>query len=706
MKKNNNGITSDYSKRIALARNINDLSEAIRFFLYNEEQVNPDFMIVYRRYEPGEVFPIIQLDKDNAFEDATIDPENIRHFLQQIEKDNKVIVTEYDPAYEGKPKASKKQLNNSDLIFAPLKINDQWIGFACLKITKTNKAARELLTACPTFFDLTAIGVSNILREEELQRKNEEKSLQLSLSHILASSKDWNEIFKQTSVELKKYAPLDFFALCLQSNGDLVRTCMFSRQSDNLFVNLDDRKDSVIGEFSDAELKKELEAIVHLNQEPTLYATHEYVELCCKSRILNLNREKFKISTAVFIPVTLKNHDNALLMLASCVPDAFNCTHLQLFSSIAPQVSMALNNILAFEEIENLKKRLELENTCLIEEVNTNADFEEIVGSSISLKQIFRTIKQVAPTDSTVLIQGETGTGKELIARAIHNHSQRKHKVMVKINCAALPANLIESELFGHEKGSFTGAFERRIGKFEMADKGTIFLDEIGELPLELQSKLLRVLQEKEFERIGGNKTIKTDVRIIAATNRNLQKQVNEGKFRADLYYRLNVFPVSLPPLRERKEDIPLLANYFAQRFAKKMQKSFLCIKEKAMLELMNYQFPGNIRELENIIEHAVIISDGKPLDWGRQLSGNHSKQKITALSGESGVINGTNEAIRTINQIKTEKDNSEREGILSALSQTHWRIRGDRGAAELLKVKPTTLEARMKKLGISKKVL
>lgn len=315
-------------------------------------------------------------------------------------------------------------------------------------------------------------------------------------------------------------------------------------------------------------------------------------------------------------------------------------------------------------------------------------------------------VTQVAPTDTTVLIMGESGTGKELIARAIHNQSSRRGKILVKINCATLPANLIESELFGHEKGAFTGAFEKRIGKFEVAQGGTIFLDEIGELPLELQAKLLRVLQEKEIERIGGKTPIKTDVRVIAATNRDLEVEVTEGRFRMDLFFRLATFPLMLPPLRERKGDIPLLAHFFAKKLAQKQRKPFLGFGDMVLNELTNYSWPGNIRELENVIEQAVILNNGQtPLTLGRPL-----EKRLFAMNPpvSQPQNNKTYEKMtfslpKDLPEMKQMQRDNEREYILAVLNQTNGRIRGAGGAAELLKLRPTTLEYRMEKMGIQK---
>ena len=332
--------------------------------------------------------------------------------------------------------------------------------------------------------------------------------------------------------------------------------------------------------------------------------------------------------------------------------------------------------------LEQEKEQLEAQNRYLQEEIQLRHNFEELIGSSTSLKKVLSHVERVAPTESTVLITGETGTGKELIARALHNLSPRKARALVKVNCAAIPAGLIESELFGHEKGAFTGALAKRIGRFELADKGTIFLDEIGELPLDLQSKLLRVLQEGEFERVGGSQTLKVSVRVIAATNRDLAQLSKTGLYRPDLYYRLNVFPVHLPPLREREGDLRQLAQYFVHKYATKQGKVIERIPERLWSVLQQYRWPGNVREFQHVIERAVILTEGPELamvDW---------------LDTPSQLTEGA--PLPTLEQL-------ERDHIVRALAHANWKVSGDTGAAAILGLKPTTLEARMKKLGIQR---
>jgi PAS domain S-box-containing protein len=343
----------------------------------------------------------------------------------------------------------------------------------------------------------------------------------------------------------------------------------------------------------------------------------------------------------------------------------------------------------ALIEVEQLKDQLQKENVYLREHVDLKHEFEEIIGDSEEIKYVLFKIQQVAPTDASVLIQGETGTGKELVARAVHSASPRKGRPMVKINCAALPANLIESELFGHEKGAFTGAQTRKIGRFELADGATLFLDEIGELPLELQVKLLRVIQEGEFERLGSSQTRKVDVRIIAATNRNLKTEVQNGSFREDLWYRLNVFPITVPPLRQRKSDISLLVNFFVNQANRKVGRIVKTISPQTMQALENYSWPGNVRELANVIERALINSNGTVLQLADKLD---AELPVNGNGNDNGHHNPL-----------TKLEDVERDHMLAVLDACEWRIEGSNGAAEVLGLNSSTLRSRMNKLGIKR---
>jgi formate hydrogenlyase transcriptional activator len=376
--------------------------------------------------------------------------------------------------------------------------------------------------------------------------------------------------------------------------------------------------------------------------------------------------------------------------------NAFTGDDIEFLSQIGNQVAIAVENALAFGEIRELKDKLAQEKLYLEDEIRTEMNFAQIIGNSTSLRRTLKHVETVAPTDSTVLIYGETGTGKELIARGIHDLSPRRAKPFVKLNCAAIPTGLLESELFGHERGAFTGAIAQRIGRFEVANGGTIFLDEIGEIPLELQTKLLRVLQEREFERLGSSRTLRTDARLIAATNRDLEAMVSEQKFRSDLFFRLNVFPVHVPPLRERQGDIPLLVRHFTQQFTRRMNRMIETIPSAAMDALCRYHWPGNVRELQNVIERAVIISTGPVLsvDVGdlKFPKAGHVVEETT--SPKSPINGGLHDVL----------EQSERQQILKALEQCNWVVAGLNGAAALLGMKRSTLQQRIRKLGIARR--
>jgi formate hydrogenlyase transcriptional activator len=395
--------------------------------------------------------------------------------------------------------------------------------------------------------------------------------------------------------------------------------------------------------------------------------------------------------------IPLVAHDRALgtLDIASRSEDAFTGADAELLTHIAGQIAIAVENALAYREIAALKNKLASEKVYLEEEIKTEYNFEEIIGRSTALKHVLKQVETVAPTDSVVLIYGETGTGKELIARAIHHLSARRERTLVKLNCAAIPTGLLESELFGHEKGAFTGAIAQRVGRFELAHRGTLLLDEVGEIPLELQPKLLRVLQEQEFERLGSSRTIRTDVRLIAATNCNLRQMVDEKKFRADLYYRLNVFPVQIPPLRERVEDIPLLVSYFAQKHARRMNKRIETIPNDALQALCRYPWPGNVRELENLIERAVILSSGPELRVALPELSSQAAGIPAEAASHNMKLEDADQYLRL--------DEAERAHILRALRDTNWIIGGRRGAASKLGLNRSTLRSKMMKLGITR---
>jgi formate hydrogenlyase transcriptional activator len=373
-----------------------------------------------------------------------------------------------------------------------------------------------------------------------------------------------------------------------------------------------------------------------------------------------------------------------VLGVASSREDALTESDRELVNEITKQVAIATANAVAVRDLEALKDRLAQEKLYLEDEIRNELNFEEIIGQSPALRQVLQLVETVAGSDSTVLLLGETGTGKELIARAVHDHSRRKARTFVKLNCAAIPTGLLESELFGHERGAFTGAIAQKVGRLELADQGTLFLDEVGDIPVEIQPKLLRALQEREFERLGSTHTKKVNVRLVAATNRDLEKMIATREFRSDLYYRLNVFPIRIPPLRERPDDIPLLVRYFAEKFARQMQKPIESIPATTMARLQAWHWPGNVRELENLIERSVILTSGSALQVPLAELEETDPGPVVPTNGET-------------------LESADREHIIKVLRETRGILAGPNGAASRLGVKRTTLQYKIKKLGITR---
>jgi formate hydrogenlyase transcriptional activator len=425
--------------------------------------------------------------------------------------------------------------------------------------------------------------------------------------------------------------------------------------------------------------------LVWRTQQPLITST--IAELGRWPRLLERVRP-YGVESYCWLPLTTARRRLGALVFTSKRPSAYDALDLDFLRKVANQVAVAVENALAFREIEALKDQLAKEKAYLEEEVRTEYEFGDIVGESPVLRAALRSVETVAPTDSTVLICGATGTGKELIARAVHDLSPRKVRTFVKLNCAAIPTGLLESELFGHEKGAFTGAIAQKVGRFELANRGTLFLDEVGDIPPELQPKLLRVLQEQEFERLGGTRTIRVNVRLVAATNRDLARMVAEGRFRSDLYYRLNVFPIAMPTLRERPDDIPRLVRHFTQRFARRMGRRIESIPSATMDALVRYPWPGNVRELQNVIERAVILSPGPTLQV--------PPADLQAVPAQAPLAVAPSPTPVTL-------VDAEREHITGALVSTGWVVGGPQGAAARLGMKRSTLQKKMLKLGIAR---
>jgi formate hydrogenlyase transcriptional activator len=419
---------------------------------------------------------------------------------------------------------------------------------------------------------------------------------------------------------------------------------------------------------------------------------------------------KEQFSTGCMLPLSGRNRVVGTLTLGRTGPHPYSRDELDFLTGVCSQIAVALENALVCQEISELKEKLAQEKLYLEEEIRSEMNFDQIVGDSPPLRQVLELVQTVAPSDSTVLLLGETGTGKELIARAIHDHSRRENHTFVKLNCAAIPTGLFESELFGHEKGAFTGAISQKMGRLELADQGTLFLDEVGDVPLEIQPKLLRALQEREFERLGSTRTKRVDVRLVAATNRDLEGMIEDREFRSDLYYRLNVFPIRIPPLRERREDIPVLARYFAQKFAHQMEKRIETIPAATMRALTEWHWPGNVRELGNFIERAVILTRGSSLEAPLaelQRVCHEEKTPMARSHHENEVARIVKQTLHALDSRKTfvdEHAQRQREQIVRALTDSKGRVAGEDGAAARLGLNRTTLLSRMKKFSICAK--
>jgi len=528
--------------------------------------------------------------------------------------------------------------------------------------------------------------IANLLSYQRIEQREKENAILLSISNAINSSKTKEDLLRIIKKDLQQMFMFQEIVIALLNQDRMTHSAVIYSTLDKTQAQ-PDYQQTVQGKYpvddgiydecllNGKTLVLDMDDLVKRDNAPG------YVKFFYTAQTREM----------IVLPLTVAEQKIGCLYLLSERKGSLTQAQLKLVENITTYLSVGVANILAQErveqqliEINSYRQQLEFENNYLQEEISAVINSSDIIGNSEPMVKIHQLIDRVASTDSTVLILGETGTGKELIARAIHNQSSRKDKLLVKVNCATLPANLIESELFGHEKGSFTGAVEKRIGKFELANHGTLFLDEIGEMPLDLQVKLLRALQEKEIERIGGKSVIKVDVRIISATNRNLEREVHAGKFRSDLYYRLNVFPLTLPPLRERTEDIPALASHFTGRFARREGKNITNISSSALQSLISYAWPGNVRELEHIIERSVLLNTGRVL------------KDITLPVPMKERKHGNEFIVKTWIEF-------EKEYLLAMLKYTNGKVSGPGGAAELLGLRSTTLSSRMKKLGISR---
>jgi formate hydrogenlyase transcriptional activator len=544
----------------------------------------------------------------------------------------------------------------------------------------------------------TAITVTNNLSRDEaivrisdeLQRQNDRLQLLLNLTTRITSSLDLREVLRAIAANIREV---------MHADGVTVSTPDTASGKSKVFaMDFPHGKGIIKEELSFTPSAAAQRAMDTL--KPVVLDAREPVDFASGTTEIALAEG---IKVLCLIPLVNRGRVLGILGTTRTTETSFTPDEVDFLSRASGQIAIAIENALAYREISELKDKLAQEKLYLEEEIRTDSGFERIIGNSAALKRVLQMVETVAPSDSTVLLLGETGTGKELIARAIHDRSRRKDRTFVKLNCAAIPTGLLESELFGHEKGAFTGAIGQKVGRLELADQGTLFLDEVGDIPIEIQPKLLRVLQEREFERLGGTHTRKVNVRLVAATNRDLEKMVADREFRSDLFYRLNVFPIRIPSLRERREDIPLLVSYFAQKLAKQMQKKIESVPSAAMKALTAWEWPGNIRELENLIERAVILTRGNALEAPLT----ELRKTETATAADAGVDRKnrtTHKATSSWPNViagAEEYERKQREEIIQALTACKGHVGGANGAAIRLGINRTTLMYRMRKFGI-----
>jgi formate hydrogenlyase transcriptional activator len=524
--------------------------------------------------------------------------------------------------------------------------------------------------------------------EAELQRQNERFELLLNLTTRITSSLDLREVLRAVAANIREVVHADAVSVSLPdaTSGKLRVFAMDFPQGKGVI------KEELVVTPS-AAAKKAMDAL-----KPVVIGRGERHELSPEGYA-----EAEGIKAVCFIPLVNRDRVVGILSILRTTEVPFMPEDVDFLSRASGQIAIAIENALAYREISELKDKLAQEKFYLEEEFRSEMGFEQIIGNSAALKHVLELVETVAPSDSTVLLLGETGTGKELIARAIHDRSRRQERTLVKLNCAAIPTGLLESELFGHEKGAFTGAITSKTGRLELADQGTLFLDEVGDIPIEIQPKLLRALQEREFERLGSTHTRKVNVRLVAATNRDLENMVANKEFRSDLYYRLNVFPIRIPPLRDRRDDIPLLVSYFVQKCAKEMQKRIDAVPVSVMKGLTTWDWPGNIRELENFIERAVLLTRGRSLEAPlAELRKTTSKENSPdALHELKQVAEERTDSRSDKTSVADQYARKQRDEIIQALTACKGRVGGADGAAARLGMNRTTLLSRMKKFGI-----
>lgn len=676
-RENEKSFLLDFSSDIAAVRSKADLAEAVRKSLkkisslsgYVIRKINEDH-VTSTTYIYDDAIPVgddalleemlsAKLPLDDGLQNRVLGSE-IPLFFSVNAEIRRGSTAAYLPLW--------KKAGFKTVVGTALRTGDVTLGILWLNIEEINMPLLQGICA------QISIAMYNIIANEEILRRENEQTFLLKFSRDIAALRSKDDLRVAISNVLQNVLHIKLAIIrIIEDDGVTLSSYMVDEA---LFENEKSAFRQLASKVLD--IHDPLNARVLKNDGPVIFNVDEEIAKGNDGPIVRFWKST-GLTNAFGAPLRAGNTNLGTLWLL------LNEGNLTILNGICAQISIAISNIRANEKILEYKQKLEHENDYLREQIQTIYNFSEIVGNGMQMQKVYRLMTQVAESASTVLLLGETGTGKELIARAIHNASPRKNKLMVKVNCAALPTHLIESELFGHERGAFTGAIDRRIGKFELANNSTLFLDEIGEMPLELQVKLLRVLQERELERVGGKNTIKVDVRIIAATNRNLEAEVKAGRFRSDLYYRLNVFPIHLPPLRDRLEDIAPLTNAFIAKFSKNIGKKVTGISAKVLKQLRSYDWPGNVRELEHQIERAILLSEGEVLKE-IQLPGLRPDE-----DGETKPASS-----RTLEQI-------ERTYIIDVLKRCGGKISGAGGAAEILEIPGTTLHSKMRKLNIAK---
>jgi formate hydrogenlyase transcriptional activator len=560
----------------------------------------------------------------------------------------------------------------------PLTTAHRRLGGLIVASTHRNAYSPEEVRFCSLVADQIALALDDSINFQASRQAQERLELLLDLTNRVISNLELRDVLREVSAQIRRVMQCEGAGVILPNRED-GKLQLYALDFPGAPPHLEEG-------YEPPPEKEHVAADVFRTGHPRIVSREEIPD----------DIRATDIHSCVHLPMTGRNGMVGVLTLGTRRENAFSEDDLPFLTQVGRQVAIAIEHARTFSEVADEKNKLALEKLYLEDELRSELKFEQIVGKSEALRRVLEQIETVAPTDSTVLIYGETGTGKELIARAVHNLSTRKSAAFVKLNCAAIPTGLLESELFGHEKGAFTGAISQRVGRFELANRGTMFLDEIGEIPLELQPKLLRVLQEREFERLGSTRTLRSDARLIAATNRDLEALVREQKFRSDLYYRLNVFPVRVPALRERPEDIPLLVRHFVQQFSRRLGKMIDAIPAETMNALVRYPWPGNIRELQNVIERAVILTTGPVLTVRSEDL--HPVDQPPA-SPPAPLSNGVPAA--PAGNIRHALEEAERQQIRAALEKSNWIVAGPDGAAARLGLKRSTLQSRMQKLGI-----